>query len=218
LRAGVRAASAAWTSVSVIFPRPTSRRTPDRHERSLPPDPHGMDRAHRRALPGHRPEGSEVVPADEGLSGSRHRVDVQRVPHPERLALAKRTARPVPDGVAVFPIPRRSARVEARCDRSNIADRDVRRQLAVDRRLEAPGVHPVRKGECDHLSEGVDPGVRAAGPVDRVTHLVVEVGQRGLELSLDCPDTRSLDLEAGKVRAVIFDGGAEAPRGRLSPA
>jgi hypothetical protein len=47
------------------------------------------------------------------------------------------------------------------------------------------------------------PGVRPAGPVDPPLP-IVEAGQRGLELSLDRPAPR-LDLEAGEVRAVVFD-------------
>ena len=82
----------------------------DRHEPALPPDPDRMHGPDRRAV--RRPEGAEVVPADEGRPGSRHRGGVERGPHPERRALVERTARPVPDGVAVLPVPRRIAGVE----------------------------------------------------------------------------------------------------------
>ncbi len=92
----------------------------------------------RRAAPDHHPEGAEVVRADEGLPGSCHRDDVERGPDPERMTLVKRTARPVPDGVAVFPVPRRATGVEARCHRPDVANRDVRRELAVEGLLE-PG-------------------------------------------------------------------------------
>jgi hypothetical protein len=60
------------------------------------------------------------------------------------------------------------------------------------------------------------PGVRAAGPVDRLANPLMEVCQRGFEFPLDRPDPRSLDLEAGIVRAVVFDRGAKAPRRDLS--
>jgi hypothetical protein len=49
------------------------------------------------------------------------------------------------------------------------------------------------------------PGVGAAGPVDRPADPIAESCQCGLEFALDCPETWSLDLEAGKVRAVVFD-------------
>jgi hypothetical protein len=62
----------------------------------------------------------------------------------------------------------------------------------------------------------VDPGVRAAGPVDRLADPLVEACERGFEFPLDRPDPGSLDLEAGIVRAVVFDRGAEAPRRDLS--
>ena len=109
-----------------ILPRPTSRRTAtirrtiprrkasaadvDRHERSLRRTRTAVNGPDRR--PVRRPEGAEVVPAHEDRPGSRHRGDVERDPHPERMTLAKRAARPVPDGVAVFPVPRRIAWVE----------------------------------------------------------------------------------------------------------
>jgi hypothetical protein len=64
----------------------------------------------------------------------------------------------------------------------------------------------------------VDAGVRATGPIDRPARPGFEAGQRGFELSLDRPDPGSLDLEAGEVRSVVFDGGAIAPRGGLSTA
>jgi hypothetical protein len=51
----------------------------------------------------------------------------------------------------------------------------------------------------------VDAGVRAAGPVDRVADPVVEASQRGFEFPLDRPDPGPLGLEAGKVRAVVFN-------------
>jgi hypothetical protein len=154
------------------------------------------------------------VPADEGLPGSRHRVDVERGPHPERKTLVKRTVRPVPDGVAVVPVPRRATGMELRCHRPDLANRDVRRELAVERRLESPGGAPAGEGECDHLSQRVDAGVRAAGPVDRMASPVVEAGQRGFEFPLDRPDPGPLGLEAGKVRAVIFDPGPVPLSGR----
>ena len=103
----------------------------DRHERSLPPDPNRVDGPDRRSVPDHRPEGTEVVPANEGLPGSLHRDDVERVPHPERHALAEWAARPVPDGVAILPIPRRATGVELRCHRA--ARRGSRRPAGVGR-------------------------------------------------------------------------------------
>ena len=154
------------------------------------------------------------MPADEGLPGSRHRFDVERGPHPERMTLAKRTVRPVPDGVAVVPVPRRATGMELRCHRPDLANRDVRRELAVQCRLESPGGAPAGEGECNHLSQRVDAGVRAAGPVDRMAGPVVEAGQRGFEFPLDRPDPRPLGLEAGKVRAVIFNPGPIPLTGR----
>ena len=63
------------------------------------------------------------------------------------------------------------------------------------------------------------PGVGPSGPVDRLAHPRRQAGQRGLELSLDRPGSR-LDLEAGEVRAVVFDpwrGTARAGSGDVAP-
>ena len=188
----------------IHLPRPTSRRTatmrrtiprrkasartsivtsrPSRRTRTAM---HGPD---RRAV--RRPEGAEVVPADEDRPGPLHRGGVERDPHPERRALAERAARPVPDGVAVLPVPRRVAGVEpGRCP-AQVADRDVRREERVERptqlrRREAPVV-----GEGDHLPRGVHPGIRAAGPVDPPACPVAEAGERGLQVPLDRPVPR----------------------------
>ena len=186
----------------------------DRHERPLPPDPDRVNGSDRRAVPDHHPEGAEVVPADEGLPGSLHRGSVERDPHPERMTLAERTVRPVPDGVAVLPIPRRATGVEPRLRPSDVADRDVRRELAVERRLELRSGHPTGEGECDHLIQRMHSGVRAAGPIDRLADPVSEAGQRGFEFPLDGPDPGPLGLEAGVVRAVIFNPGAIPTSGR----
>jgi hypothetical protein len=51
----------------------------------------------------------------------------------------------------------------------------------------------------------MNPGVRAAGSVDRPTNPIGEACQRGFEFPLDCPDAGSLDLETGIVRAVVFN-------------
>jgi hypothetical protein len=62
----------------------------------------------------------------------------------------------------------------------------------------------------------MDPRVGAAGPVDRLTNPIAEACQSRLEFSLDRPDPRPLGLEAGKVRAVVFNRRAEAWRHGLS--
>ena len=182
-------------------PCPGGRRRPnvDRHELTLPPDPDRMHGPDRRLVPVHRPEGREVVPADEGLPGSVHRVDVERVPHPERVALAKRAARPVPDGVAVLPVPRRSAWMELRSppagrrgSRCPAAGRPLSAGLE-RRRGRAAGV-----GECDHLPQRVNPGVRASGPVDRLARPIAEAGERGFEFPLDRPDPGSWTWKPAK--------------------
>jgi hypothetical protein len=95
--------------------------------------------------------------------------------------------------------------MELRCHRLEIAKRDIRWQLAVQCLLEAPGGHATGERECDHLSKCVDAGVRSAGPVDRLANPVSEARQRGFEFPLDRPDPGPLGLEAGKVRAVIFN-------------
>jgi hypothetical protein len=51
----------------------------------------------------------------------------------------------------------------------------------------------------------MNPGVGAASSVDRPTNPIGEARQRGFEFSLDGPDPGSLDLEAGIVRAVVFN-------------
>ena len=88
----------------------------------------GPDRALVR-----RPESAEVVAAHEDRPGPRHRGGIERDPHPERRTLAKRASRPVPDGVAVLPVPRRKARVERGRRPPHVADRDVRREERVER-------------------------------------------------------------------------------------
>jgi hypothetical protein len=57
-------------------------------------------------------------------------------------------------------------------------------------------------------------GIRAAGPIDRLANPVSEAGQRGFEFPLDRPDPGPLGLEAGEVRAVIFNPGAIPTSGR----
>jgi hypothetical protein len=166
-------------------------------------------------LPIRRPEGAEVVPADEGRPGARHRVGVERDPDPERQALAKRAARPVPDGVAVLPVPRREAGVPTVRDPAEVADRDVRRQKAVDALCEPLRREAPAPGECDHLSAGVNPCVGPAGPVDPHARPVAEADERVFEHSLDGPRV-SLQLEAREVRPVIFDPCAEADGCALS--
>ena len=156
------------------------------------------------------------MPADEGLPGSLHRGRIERVPDPERITLAERTARPVPDGVAVLPIPCRATGLELGRRLSEVADDDIRGQEAVQGRLERRSVQPSRVGEANHLPGGMDTGIRSAGRVHRPTNPIAEARQRGFELPLDRPDPWLLHLEAGKIRPVIFDGGAEAPRGGLS--
>src|SRR5439155_1694038 len=128
---------------------------------------------------------------------------------------AGRAARPVPDGVAIVPVPRRVTRVEARRDPPEVADRDVPREDPVeglDQLLcrEFPAV-----GEGNHLPRGVDSGVGSAGSIDATPGPIAEAGQRLLELSLDRPGTW-LDLEPGKVRSVVFDRCAIAPRRAVS--
>ncbi len=174
----------------------------DRDEAPLPPDPDRVNGSDRLRIG--RTEGGEVVPADEGLPGSRHRVLVQVGPHPERRTLPERAPRPVPDGVAVFPIPRRVARVEVPRRPSNVANRDIRRQQAVEGlgqpvRRELPRIR-----EGDHLPGCVDPGIRSTGAVDGEPDSTREVGQRRLERSLDGPGPR-LELEPGEIRAVVFN-------------
>ena len=187
--------------LSVILPCPTSRRTatirrtiPRRKAsavtsivttRPLRRDPDRVNGPDRR--PVRRPEGAEVVPAHQDRPGSRHRGDIERVPHPERVALAERTARPVPDGVAVFPIPRRIARVEPGRDPLQVTDRDIRREERIERPTQLLRRGPTPIGECDHLPGGVDPGVGPSRRVDRRRPGGVESGQRGLEFSLDRP-------------------------------
>ncbi len=158
----------------------------DRHERSLPPDPDRMDGPDRLSAL-RRSEGAEVVPALEDLPGSCHRGDVQRNPHPECEALADWTTRPVPDGVAVFPIPRRTAWVEPFRHRPDVADRDIPSEPAVERRSELCSGQTAGVCEPDHLPERMNSGVRPAGPVDGLSNPIAEVGKGRLELSLDRP-------------------------------
>jgi hypothetical protein len=51
----------------------------------------------------------------------------------------------------------------------------------------------------------MNPGVGSACSVNRPTNPIAEAGKRGFKFSLDRPDARSLDLEPGIVRAVVFD-------------
>ena len=163
------------------------------------------------------------MPADEGRPGPRHRGGVERGPHPERIALAKRTARPVPDGVAVLPVPRRIAGIEPGRRPSHVPHREVRREERIERPTQFRLGEPPVVGEPDHLRLGVHAGVRSAGPVDPLLHPVTEAGQRGLQDPLDRPFPR-IDLEPGEVRSVVFDPwrgtgtSADRPRGVLSDA
>ena len=157
------------------------------------------------------------MPAFEDRPGPRHRGGVERDPHPERRSLVERAARPIPDGVAIFPVSRRAARVEAGRRPSHPADRDVGREERVERpfQLRRRQASLVREG--DHLSAGMHAGVRPAGPVDPPRRPVAEPAQRVLEDPLDRPFPR-LHLETGEVRSVIFDRCAIAHRDALSGA
>ena len=167
-----------------------------------PPDPNVMHVPDRlRIGPA---EDAEVVTALEGPRGSRHRVHVQPVPHPERRAFPERAPRPVPDGVAILPISRRVARVEAPYCPSNVADRDIRRKQPVEGLGQLGRREASRVGEGNHLPRRVDPGVRPAGAVDRLPDPSRESGQRRLERPLDSPGSR-LDLIPGEIRAVVFN-------------
>ncbi len=157
------------------------------------------------------------MPANEGRSGSRHRGGIERDPHPERRALADWAARPVPDGVAVFPVPRRIARIEPGRGRSYVPHRDVRREERIERSTQVRLGEPPGVGEPDHLPQGVHAGICSAGPIDPLLHPVTEAGQRGLQDSLDRPAPR-VDLKAIEVRSVIFNRCAKAHRGTLSSA
>src|SRR6185437_12177920 len=78
-------------------------------------------------------QGAEVVATLEGRRGSRHRGDVQLLPHPERGALPERAARAVPDGIPVLPVAGRVAGVEPGGRPTEVADRDIRRERPVER-------------------------------------------------------------------------------------
>ena len=58
------------------------------------------------------------------------------------------------------------------------------------------------------------PGVRSAGPVDRMTGPIAEASQTGFEFSLDGPDPGPLGLETGEVRAIVFNPCPEPLTGR----
>jgi hypothetical protein len=160
-----------------------------------------------------RPEGAEVVSADEDRPGPLHRGGVEWDPDPERCALAEGAPRPVPDGVAILPVARRVARVEPRRRTPHVADRDVGREERIERPPQLLCREPPGVGECDHLPRGVHTGVGPACPVNRLTLPIAEARQRGFEFSLDRPDSR-LSLEAGEVRPVIFNPCA-VPASRL---
>ena len=157
------------------------------------------------------------MPADEGRPGPRHRGGVEWDPHPERHTLAKRAARPVPDGVAVLPVPRRIAGVEPGRGCPQIANRDVPWKKRIERPFQVRRCKPAFVGECDHLAAGVHTGICPAGPVDALGDPAIEASERGLEDPLDRPFPR-IDLEPGKVRPVIFDRRAIARRDALSSA
>ena len=67
----------------------------------------------------------------------------------------------------------------------------------------------------NHLPTGMNPGIGSAGSVHRPSDPIAETGERGFELSLDRPDPGSLDLEAGVVRAVVFDPRPEPATGSV---
>ena len=150
------------------------------------------------------PEGREVVPADQLLGGPVHGFDIERFVEFVDGAPAERPMRSRPDAVAILP-PRRSAtRIEVERYPRQRPDRDVRRQQCPDRLTELRRGHPADPGESDHLAGGMDPGIRPTGHVESDGGLTRQVGQHALQLSLDGPTTR-LRLEAGELRAVIFD-------------
>ena len=160
------------------------------------------------------PEGGEVVPALQDLRGFGHRGRVQRPSHPERRALAERAARPVPDGVPVRSVPGRPAGLPPGLHAPQRAQADVRRQERIEG-LGQPPVGDVRHGEGDDLTRGVDTGIRAAGGGDPDPAIAGDRRQRRFEHSLDRP-APWLELEAGEVRAVVFDPCSEPHEAALS--
>src|SRR5258706_14026723 len=103
----------------------------DRHELTRPADPDRVNGPNR--LPVRRPEGAEVVSADEDRPGLLHRGGVERDPDPERDALAEWAPRPVPDGVAILPVARRVTRVERGGGTPDVADGKLRREERIER-------------------------------------------------------------------------------------
>ena len=155
------------------------------------------------------------MPAFEDQRGSRHRFRIERGPDSESGALLERTSRPIPDGVAVFPEPRRMAWVKTRWCPTNVADRDVRREEPIQgpgqlRCREAAGV-----GERDHLPAGMNPGVGSTRSVDRSPLASGEGRKRGLKFTLDRSRV-CLDLESREISPIVFNGCSIANRHDLS--
>ena len=92
-----------------------------------------------------------------------------------------------------------------------------RRQQAPEAAEHALGRHVRSRDDARHLSRSVDARVRASGPVDPPVLPVAEARQRVFQDPLDRPFPR-IDLEAGKVRSVVFDRSAIAHGGGLSDA
>src|SRR5258705_273002 len=103
----------------------------DRHELTRPADPDRVNGPNR--LPVRRPEGAEVVSADEDRPGPLHRGGVERDPDPERDALAEWAPRPGPDGGAILPGARRVTRVERRGGTPDVANGSVCGEERIER-------------------------------------------------------------------------------------
>jgi len=184
---------------------------------ALPSDPHPMKCSDRLSiLPA---KGGEVTTPDEDLRRRGHRRDVKVITDAEGMSLAQRTLRPVPDQVAVFPMPGPVTRVEASIDSAQRPQADVRWKQARECSSELLAPEAPVVGECDHLTSGVDSGVRPSRAIDTHPAPRREARQSAFQLSLHCPPS-GLQLEAGKVSSVVFDPCAvtngAALSGRLS--
>jgi hypothetical protein len=107
--------------------------------------------------------------------------------------------------------------MEGRRRLAHVTHRKIGWEERIERLTQLRRGEPPRIGETDHLPRCVHAGIRPACPVDSLSDPVTEAGQRGLQDPLDRPASR-LNLEAIKVRSVIFDPSAVAHGDALSSA
>ena len=176
-------------------------------------DAHRGDVTHRAATGARRAsERGEIMRPNEVRRRGPHRVDVEWAAYRPRVATHhRRPAVPAHDEVAVRPLERVAARIEAVMPERDAAHRKVGGERRVERVAELVGRPAALERAADDLSVRVGAGVGAPRRGERGSfgrdgaERVIEDAHRG-------PHAR-LDLPAGEIGAVVLEGEAVGGHG-----